>query len=79
MSFSRNILAEFGCFNIFEIYLLSGPSFVDIEHRLAQSILKFLWGNQFGRNDRVSVFIQMIDVFNESESFDLFVNLPVMS
>ena len=25
------------------------------------------------------IFIQMIDVFNESESFDLFVNLPVMS
>ena len=79
MSFSRNILAEFGFFNIFEIYLLSSPSFVDIEYRLAQSILKFLGGNQFGRNDRVSVFIQMIDVFNESESFDLFVNLPVMS
>ncbi len=78
MPFTRCIPAEFGCFNIFEIDLLSGPLFIDIEHRLAQANLEFLGSDQFGRNDRVSVFIQMMYVFNETERFDLFVNLLVV-
>ena len=57
--------------------MLVSPAFVSLEHCLAQPLLEFFRRHPFRRNHRIALFIQLIDMLDQTEGFDLLKNFSV--